>query len=74
MIGTTTATMDRNADGEQGRRKKGGFRTMPLILGEEIDMPASAYVAVVYTNLWSLHKLSTVVYCLHFGRCFSPKM
>ncbi|CAD6333829.1 unnamed protein product [Miscanthus lutarioriparius] len=36
MIGTTTATMDRNADGEQGRRKKGGFRTMPLILASEV--------------------------------------
>lgn len=57
-MGTTTATMDRNADGEQGRRKKkGGFKTMPLILGEEIVYAASAYVTVVYTNLCSLLKL-----------------
>jgi hypothetical protein len=34
----TTPAVDRDADdGEQGRRKKGGFRTMPLILGESID-------------------------------------
>jgi hypothetical protein len=61
-MGTTTATMDRNADGEQGRRKKGGFRTMPLILGEEIEYRICLHhrlmlQLVVYTNLWSLHKL-----------------
>jgi hypothetical protein len=35
-MATTAPAADRNADGdEQGRRKKkGGFRTMPLILGE----------------------------------------
>ncbi|CAN6346845.1 unnamed protein product [Urochloa humidicola] len=32
-----TPTEDRNADGEeQGKRKKGGFRTMPLILASEV--------------------------------------
>uniref|UniRef100_A0A804PZ30 Protein NRT1/ PTR FAMILY 3.1 n=1 Tax=Zea mays TaxID=4577 RepID=A0A804PZ30_MAIZE len=36
-MGTATAAMDRNADGEQGKRKKkGGFRTMPLILASEV--------------------------------------
>ena len=36
MAAATPAAVERNADGdEQGRRrKKGGFRTMPLILGE----------------------------------------
>jgi hypothetical protein len=50
-MGTTTATMDRNADGEQGRRKKGGFRTIPLILGEEIDMPAHRLMLQLFTPI-----------------------
>jgi len=35
-MATTAPAVDRKADGdEQGsRRRKGGFRTMPLILGE----------------------------------------
>ncbi|TKW27313.1 hypothetical protein SEVIR_3G249400v4 [Setaria viridis] len=35
-MATNTPAVDRNADGEQGRRKKGGFRTMPLILASEV--------------------------------------
>jgi hypothetical protein len=50
-MGTTTATMDSNADGEQGRMKKGGFRTMPLILGEEIDMPAHRFILQLFTPI-----------------------
>ncbi|XP_062179279.1 protein NRT1/ PTR FAMILY 3.1-like [Phragmites australis] len=35
-MATTTPTVDRAGDGEQKKRKKGGFRTMPLILASEI--------------------------------------
>ncbi|CAN6337608.1 unnamed protein product [Urochloa humidicola] len=36
-MATRTPAVDRNADGdEQGKRKKGGFRTMPLILASEV--------------------------------------
>jgi hypothetical protein len=57
-MGTATAAMDRNADGEQGKRKKkGGFRTMPLILGEEINrvqyMAASAILHRLMLQLFT---------------------
>ncbi|KAF8719765.1 hypothetical protein HU200_024521 [Digitaria exilis] len=35
-MAATAPAVDSNADGEQGRRKKGGFRTMPLILASEV--------------------------------------
>jgi peptide/histidine transporter 3/4 len=35
-MATTTTTVGRNGEGEQKRREKGGFKTMPFILGEEI--------------------------------------
>ncbi|GJM88578.1 hypothetical protein PR202_ga04655 [Eleusine coracana subsp. coracana] len=35
-MATTTPTVGRNGDGEEKKRKQGGFRTMPFILASEI--------------------------------------